>query len=95
VLSAVAQLLPSPRIAAHAASGVLWVGYDGDGAPIDAVREQVAAYDGQVVVVHAPPEVKRSVDVWGPARGLEVMRRIKDRFDPGHRLAPHTFVGGI
>jgi glycolate oxidase FAD binding subunit len=28
-------------------------------------------------------------------RGLDLMRAVKDRFDPGHRLAPGRFVGGI
>jgi glycolate oxidase FAD binding subunit len=35
------------------------------------------------------------VDMWGPVAGLALMRRVKDRFDPGHRFAPGRFVGGI
>ena len=41
------------------------------------------------------PSVKRDVDVWGPVRGLEVMRRIKERSTPDDRMAPGRFVGGI
>jgi glycolate oxidase FAD binding subunit len=48
-----------------------------------------------VVVVEAPAEAKRAVDVWGPVRGLEVMRRLKERFDPENRMSPGRFVGGI
>ena len=40
-------------------------------------------------------EVKQAVDVWGPVAALELMRRVKDQFDPEHRLAPGRFVGGI
>jgi glycolate dehydrogenase FAD-binding subunit len=37
------------------------------------------------------------VDVWGslPTQTLEVMRRLKVRFDPNYILNPGRFVGGI
>jgi glycolate oxidase FAD binding subunit len=35
------------------------------------------------------------VDLWGPLTGLPLMRAVKDQFDPGHRMAPGRFVGGI
>jgi glycolate oxidase FAD binding subunit len=94
-LAAVAARLPGSRVSAHAGSGVLWVAHEGDGSALEALRHDIASYDGGVVVVEAAPEVKRAVDVWGPASGLELMRRIKDQFDPEHRMAPGTFVGGI
>jgi glycolate oxidase FAD binding subunit len=47
------------------------------------------------VVVHAPPPVRDLVDLWGPVTGLPLMRAVKDQFDPGHRMAPGRFVGGI
>jgi glycolate oxidase FAD binding subunit len=46
-------------------------------------------------VVDAPPEVLESVDAWGPVSGLDLMRRVKEQFDPERRLAPGRFVGGI
>jgi glycolate oxidase FAD binding subunit len=95
VLAAVASRLPGARLAAHAGSGVLWVADDGDASCISDLRRDVARYDGEVVVVEAPAELKRALDVWGPARGIEVMRRIKEQFDPSNRMAPGTFVGGI
>jgi glycolate oxidase FAD binding subunit len=95
-LAAVAARLPgSTRVAAHAGSGVLWCGYAGDVSALDSLRGDLAAYDGQVVVVEAPAEMKRTIDGWGPARGVAVMRRIKEQFDPDRRMAPGTFVGGI
>jgi glycolate oxidase FAD binding subunit len=33
--------------------------------------------------------------MWGPVPGLDLMRRLKDEMDPGHRLSPGRFVGGI
>ena len=47
------------------------------------------------VVVHAPPPVREQVDMWGPVPGLPLMRAVKDQFDPGHRMAPGRFAGGI
>jgi glycolate oxidase FAD binding subunit len=35
------------------------------------------------------------VDTWGPVPALDLMRRVKERFDPERRLAPGRFVGGI
>src|SRR5215470_11364793 len=46
-------------------------------------------------VVHAPPAVRELADMWGPVPGLPLMRAVKDQFDPGHRMAPGRFVGGI
>ena len=47
------------------------------------------------VVVHAPPAVRELADMWGPVPGLPLMRAVKDQFDPGHRMAPGRFAGGI
>ncbi|MBV8997238.1 MAG: FAD-binding oxidoreductase, partial [Pseudonocardiales bacterium] len=41
------------------------------------------------------PQRKAALDVWGPVPALTLMRRLKDEFDPEHRLAPGRFVGGI
>jgi glycolate oxidase FAD binding subunit len=51
--------------------------------------------DGTVTVLVAPPAVRSVVDVWGPVGGLDLMRRVKHRLDPGRHLAPGRFVGGI
>ncbi|MDQ1746201.1 MAG: glycolate oxidase binding subunit [Frankiaceae bacterium] len=77
------------RVSAHAASGVMWLGAAWVDADLLAeLRARVAEYDGTVVVVTAPDEVKRELDVWGPVRGVEVMRAIRDRFDPDRRMNP-------
>ncbi len=48
-----------------------------------------------VVAVCAPAQVMDAVDVWGPVQSLALMRAVKDRFDPEHRMAPGRFAGGI
>jgi glycolate oxidase FAD binding subunit len=77
--------------------GTLDVVLDG-GDPVAALgelREAAPAFGGTVVVRDAPTEVKAAVDVWGPVRGLDLMRRVKDQFDPHRVLSPGRFVGGI
>jgi glycolate oxidase FAD binding subunit len=75
--------------------GVLHATLPGDaeavGVVVHALRTASPAWGGDVVVLDGPP----GVDLWGPVRGLDLMRRVKDQFDPGHRLAPGRFVGGI
>ncbi|MFI6294332.1 FAD-binding oxidoreductase [Nonomuraea sp. NPDC050790] len=36
-----------------------------------------------------------AVDRWGEVSALPLMRRVKERFDPGRRMSPGRFVGGI
>jgi glycolate oxidase FAD binding subunit len=44
----------------------------------------------------APVELKRAVNVWGDARpDFELMRRVKQVFDPENILSPGRFAGGI
>ena len=83
-----------PRVRGSAGVGVLYAVAEGP-EDVDRLREVATRHGGTVVVVDAPPEVKEAVDVWGPVPALDLMRRVKDQFDPGHRLSPGRFVGGI
>ena len=56
---------------------------------------RAAAAGGSAVALQAPADVRERVDSWGPVGGLDLMRRVKDEFDPEHRFAPGRFVGGI
>jgi glycolate oxidase FAD binding subunit len=94
VLAAIAAVLPSAPLRAHLGSGVIWVSAE-DLDRLDPLRASVAAFGGKVVVVRAPVAVAAGVDVWGPVSGLDVMRRIKERFDPDGRMSPGRFVGGL
>ena len=66
---------------------------EGSAAAVDDLR--AAAAGGSAVVLQAPPDVRERVDSWGPVAALDLMRRVKEEFDPGHRFAPGRFVGGI
>ena len=99
-----------PAIGGAAAAGVLYAAIPGAAAPaavagfVSALRAMPslgpAGRDGppargSVVVLHAPPAVRDAVDVWGPVPAAGLMRALKDQFDPGHRMAPGRFAGGI
>jgi glycolate oxidase FAD binding subunit len=64
-------------------------------AAIDRLRSACTGHGGSAVVVETTPDLERSLDLWGPVPALDLMRRVKDQFDPGHRLSPGRFVGGI
>jgi len=66
---------------------------DAAAATLMALRE--AAVGGSAVALQAPAAVREQVDAWGPVAALDLMRRVKDEFDPEHRMAPGRFVGGI
>ena len=94
-----------PHVSGSAAAGVLDISVPADAAAervaafVAELRAAVAAADGEmptgsVVLVRAPAAVRELVDVWGPVPSVELMRAVKDQFDPGHRLAPGR-RGGI
>jgi glycolate oxidase FAD binding subunit len=62
---------------------------------VASLRERATSFGGTVVVLEAPGDLKKDLDVWGPVGGLELMRAVKHQFDPERRLAPGRFVGGI
>ncbi|MGH8868858.1 MAG: FAD-binding oxidoreductase [Actinomycetes bacterium] len=62
---------------------------------VDEVRREAGRQDGTLVLLSAPRAVREAVDCWGPVTGLDLMRRVKERFDPHRLLSPGRFVGGI
>jgi glycolate oxidase FAD binding subunit len=89
----------SARWRAHAGHGLIFVRLFGDDAAlvtaIEALRQVATRRQGSLVVLEAPPPLLRQVDVWGTSPALEVMQRLKARFDPHATLNPGRFVGGI
>ncbi|MGY5885803.1 FAD-binding oxidoreductase [Modestobacter lacusdianchii] len=82
-------------------AGVLYAALAPD-APVDAVdavvtrtRAVCTEHGGSLVVLDGPAAVKSGVDTWGPVPAIDLMRRVKEQFDPERRLAPGRFVGGI
>jgi len=60
------------------------------------MREYCQAQNGFLTVLEAPISLKQQLDVWGySGNGLNIMRSIKQQFDPKNILSPQRFVGGI
>jgi glycolate oxidase FAD binding subunit len=63
---------------------------------VSRLRAFAGEAEGNLVVLEAPLEVKKRVDVWGLAeKALPLMQRPKAEFDPQRILNPGRFVGGI
>ena len=67
----------------------------GGGAVVERPAGGAHEAGGHAVVLTAPAAVRDGLDMWGPVPGLELMRRVKQQFDPDGRFAPGRFVGGI
>jgi glycolate oxidase FAD binding subunit len=84
-----------------AGAGVLYGALPADAGPsavgsvVGRLRAVCSALGGALVILDAPAEVKAAIDTWGPVPALDLMRRVKQQFDPERRLAPGRFVGGI
>ena len=98
-LGSLFPVLDRPRAVHYPTLGLGFVsGEPRPGAPLAAAlaatREALAG--GSVVLHAAPPELRTTSGIWGPPPpGLPLMSSVKLRLDPGRRLAPGRFVGGI
>ncbi|MEA2297784.1 MAG: glycolate oxidase binding subunit [Solirubrobacteraceae bacterium] len=80
----------------RAALGLAWVRLDGeDAAGVERLRAALAP--APCVVLDAPEALRRAVDPWGVVEGpeLDLLRRVKARFDPTGVCNPGRFAGGI
>jgi glycolate oxidase FAD binding subunit len=61
------------------------------------LRAAIHGFDGSVVVQAGPRELRTALDPWGPVEpaAFELMRRLREEFDPRRVLNPGRFVGGL
>jgi len=92
----------TPMVTGCAASGsirVVLTGADMEDAAafVTHLRDAVRGFDGSVVVQAGPRELRTALDPWGPVEptAFELMRRLRDEFDPRRVLNPGRFVGGL
>ncbi|MSQ06608.1 MAG: FAD-binding oxidoreductase [Dehalococcoidia bacterium] len=85
------EIPPNPPFAKGGSGG-----FDGSPEKIARLRDQVRKLNGWVVVEQCPLGLKQQVDVWDvEPQALEVMRRLKQKFDPLGTLNPGRFAGRL
>jgi glycolate oxidase FAD binding subunit len=94
--SALEQVLAAaPSAVARAGLGLAWVRIPAEPPALAELRERVAP--APCVLLDAPEAMRSAVDPWGVSPGpeLELMRRLKARFDPEGVCSAGRYVGGI
>jgi glycolate oxidase FAD binding subunit len=88
-----------PEIVSDAAMGIVWISLEVNDLATQwfaKLIDEAQAHRGHAIILAAPTNLKRGIDVWGPAPPtLSLMREIKRQFDPEGLLNPGRFVGGI
>lgn len=84
---------------AHAV-GIIQIALEGEEQVLIETLEKLRASTmqrrGHLVVHRGPRSLRERIDVWGETRSeLEVMRKLKNEFDPAGVLNPGRFVGGL
>jgi glycolate oxidase FAD binding subunit len=83
---------------AHAANGIVRIAVpraEDVTSLIEELRPRLETEGGSLTLHRAAPAVKAGVDLWGDlGPGRELMRRIKNTFDPDGIFAPGRFVEG-
>ena len=60
------------------------------------LRDTAHSLGGTLVVERCPHQLKPQIDAWGPAGDdFEVVRKLKETWDPRGILSPGRFVGGL
>lgn len=81
----------------HAGSGLGILRFSAiDPAALLFIRDLCQAHGGFLSILEAPIAWKQQLDVWGyTGNAIDLMRMLKQQFDPNARLSPGRFVAGI
>ena len=84
-------------LVSRAAHGLSWIALDAGELARRATDVRDALQPRPVVLLDGPAGLRSDFDPWGPvdAGALQVMRRIKERFDTHRIFRPGAYLGGI
>jgi glycolate oxidase FAD binding subunit len=84
-------------LVSRAAHGLSWIALDAGELARRATEVRDALQPRPVVLLDGPAGLRSDFDPWGPvdAGALQVMRRIKERFDTHRIFRPGAYLGGI
>jgi glycolate oxidase FAD binding subunit len=87
------------KLSSDLAVGTVWVALPAHRSSVQKFVELIELarqQHGHAVIFAAPAELKRGIEVWGPAPAtISLQREIKRQFDPQGLLNPGRFLGGI
>ena len=104
------RLMPTAMLRAHAANGVLRIHGSADLLSElrakhqfkllielrEFAKQNAKQSGGQMVILRAPDELKKQLDVWGDAGAtMALMQGLKKQYDPHNRLNFGRFVAGL
>lgn len=99
VLTQLNTLFPNTGLSLiHAGSGLGLIRAAGEDAInwLAKMRSICESSGGFLSILAGPASIKQQMDVWGyTGNALDLMRRIKQQFDPENLLSPERFVGKI
>jgi glycolate dehydrogenase FAD-binding subunit len=86
-------------ICADVATGTVWLVMPGNQPALELFPRLIALAQqqrGHAIIFAAPASLKKSIEVWGPTTPAhELMRKVKQEFDPMGLLNPGRYVGGL
>ncbi len=99
LIARLTELDDLPAIEALPTIGVLrasWTQIDDAEATLERVRSIASTLNTSCIVERCPIELKRKIDVFGDAPpSFDLMRRVKEQFDPTSVLSPGRFLGRL
>jgi glycolate oxidase FAD binding subunit len=101
----ITDLAPAIRVAeraggslvSRAAHGLSWIALDAGDLARRATEVRAGLAPRSVVLLDGPAGLRADFDAWGPVEAgtLQLMRRLKERFDTHRIFRPGAYVGGI